>query len=90
MFGSGKFNPISRFTNCISDHCLLFFNLESLFYPKDNDIPEGGYTFRANTNNIEVLRQLRQPSPGQENRYGRDFPLIVSLTNNHTINAGYE
>jgi hypothetical protein len=39
----------------------------------------GGFTFRANTGNIQVLSQLRQ------NR-----PLLLSLANNHTINGGYE
>jgi hypothetical protein len=65
IFGSGQFNPVSKFSHCISDTCLLFFNLESLFHPKDNDIQMGGFTFRANVDNIEVLKELRKPSPTQ-------------------------
>jgi hypothetical protein len=56
IFGSGNYNPISAFPSCTSKDCLLFFNLESLFHPRDNDIQMGGFTFRANTGNIEVLR----------------------------------
>lgn len=64
-------------------NCLLFFNLESLFHPKDNDIQFGGFTFRANTDNLQVLQQLRKPDT-------IPFPLLLSLANNHTVNGGYE
>ncbi|MDR0651431.1 MAG: hypothetical protein LBG59_08845 [Candidatus Peribacteria bacterium] len=63
IFGSGTYHPISQFPYCTSENCLLFFNLESLFHPRDNDIQLGGFTFRANTNNIEVLKQLCHPLP---------------------------
>jgi hypothetical protein len=64
--------------------------LESLFHPKDNDIPLGGFMFKANTGNIEVLRQLRHPTPQQVTEYSSGIPLLLSLANNHTINGGYE
>ncbi|MDR3168236.1 MAG: hypothetical protein LBU27_00275 [Candidatus Peribacteria bacterium] len=67
IFGSGTYNPVSAFTGCHVENCLLFFNLESLFHPKDNDIQMGGFTFRANSANIAVLKQLRQPAPHQVN-----------------------
>jgi hypothetical protein len=87
IFGSGKFNPISKFTNCTHQNCLLLFNLESLFHPRDNDIPFGGFTFRANEKNIEVLQELRNPSPQQAAPYSQGIPLVLSLANNHTINV---
>jgi hypothetical protein len=59
IFGSGTFNPISQFPTCTTKNCLLFFNLESLFHPKDNDIQMGGFTFRANEKSIETLLQLQ-------------------------------
>ncbi|MDR0369009.1 MAG: CapA family protein [Candidatus Peribacteria bacterium] len=91
IFGSGNFNPISKFTKCKVDNCVLFFNLESLFHTKDNDIQMGGFTFRANPDNIEVLKQLRTPTEQQQsNEWGRNFPMTLSLTNNHTNNVGYE
>lgn len=90
IFGGENYHPIAQFTDCTSENCQLFFNLESLFHPKDNDIPRGGFTFRANTGNIEVLRQLRYPFPQQIMRYSQGIPLVLSLANNHTINGGYE
>jgi hypothetical protein len=70
IFGSGTYNPVSVFTGCKAENCLLFFNLESLFHPKDNDIQMGGFTFRANSANIAVLKQLRKPAPYQANDKG--------------------
>jgi hypothetical protein len=70
IFGSGTYNPISEFTNCHAGDCMLFFNLESLFHPRDNDIQMGGFTFRANVANIEVLKGLRKPSAYQANDLG--------------------
>lgn len=75
---SGNYHPLSGINNCLGDACLLFFNLESLFSEKDHDVPEGGFEFRANPANIETLLQLRQ-----------DHSLLLSLANNHTINAHY-
>lgn len=81
IFGSGKYNPITEFSGCNSDSCVLFFNLESPFHPKDNDIQMGGFTFRANTGNIEVLNALHIPkNKGQ-------IPMILSLANNHLVNG---
>jgi hypothetical protein len=90
IFGSGNYNPISAFTDCNTENCLLFFNLESLFHPKDNDIQMGGFSFRANVANIEVLQQLRQPSPKQMMNGLQGIPLLLSLANNHMVNVGYE
>jgi poly-gamma-glutamate capsule biosynthesis protein CapA/YwtB (metallophosphatase superfamily) len=90
IFGSGQFNPVSKFSSCIAGNCLLFFNLESLFHPKDNDIQMGGFTFRANTANIEILKDLRKPSLEQANELGQNLALLLSLANNHTVNVGYE
>jgi hypothetical protein len=90
IFGSGNFHPIAQFPECTSKNCVLFFNLESLFHPKDNDIPLGGFTFRANTNNIAVLQQLRKPPTQQVAPYSQGIPLTLSLANNHTVNGGYE
>lgn len=75
---SGQYHPITDFHNCNKKNCLLFFNLESLFNEKDNDQPKAGFDFRANTQNIETLLQLRQ-----------DKSLLLSLANNHTINTHY-
>ncbi len=80
VFGSGKYNPITDFPNCTSENCLLFFNLESPFHPKDNDIQMGGFTFRANTKNLEVLTGLQT---------SQNIPMILSLANNHLVNGGH-
>ena len=80
IFGSGKYNPITAFPGCTSNACLLFFNLESPFHPVDRDIQNGGFTFRANTNNLEVLQGLRN----------QHLPLLLSLANNHLLNGGYQ
>lgn len=81
IFGSGSYHPLSAFPNCNPQHCLLFFNLESPFHPKDNDIQKGGFTFRANVKNIQVLKDLQTP---------QRLPLILSLANNHLNNGGYQ
>ena len=78
IFKEWNYNPITSFENCTWDDCILFFNLESLFNEKDNDIPKGWFLFRSNPNNVETLIQLKQ-----------DHPMILSLANNHTINATY-
>jgi hypothetical protein len=87
------------------ENCLLFFNLESPFSTNDNDIQLGGFTFRANMKNIQVLQQLRTPSQNEEQEKsplsppavltGQAFrkggiPLLLSLANNHLINGGYQ
>jgi hypothetical protein len=65
--------------------------LESLFHPQDNDIQMGGFTFRANPENVAVLQQLRSLSLSGENSEEQiSLPLVLSLANNHTINGGYE
>ena len=79
IFKEWNYNPVTSFENCTWDNCLLFFNLESLFNEKDNDIPKWWFLFRSNPKNVETLIQLKQ-----------DHPMILSLTNNHTINATYD
>ncbi len=78
IFKTWNYNPVSSFENCSGDDCLLFFNLESLFNERDNDIQKWWFDFRANPKNIETLLQLRQ-----------NHAMILSLANNHTINATY-
>ena len=39
----------------------------------------GGFTFRANIKNIQILNELKQ-----------DKTMLLSLANNHTVNGGYE
>jgi len=92
IFGPENFNPLSSFSNCTSENCMLFFNLESLFHPRDNDIPLGGFDFRAHQHNILVLDQLRQFALTEEvnPRSEKWIPLMLSLANNHTLNGGYE
>ena len=75
---SGNYHPLSAFEKCEGSWCLLYFNLESLFNAKDNDIPKWGFNFRANTGNVKTLLQLRQ-----------DHHLLLSLANNHTVNTHY-
>lgn len=89
IFWSWKYNPIIDFQSCTSENCLLFFNLESPFHPKDNDIQMWGFTFRANTGNIEVLRQLRNPETHPAWDTSQSLPLVVSLANNHLVNGWY-
>ncbi|HPC34445.1 MAG TPA: CapA family protein, partial [Candidatus Absconditabacterales bacterium] len=79
IFGSGNYNPINEFNGCNDENCILFFNLESLFYTPDNDIREAGFMFRANPNNVQTLSQLK----GNKD-------LVLSLANNHTINGGFK
>ena len=75
-FSGQNFNPLSRFSCYASGDCLLYFNLESMFSAKDNDQPKGGFTFRANTGNIQTLLDLQGNNE-----------LVLSLANNHTNNA---
>ena len=79
IFKTWNYNPVSSFENCSWDDCLLFFNLESLFNEKDNDIPRWWFVFKSNPKNIETLNQLKQ-----------DHPMVLSLANNHTINTTYD
>jgi hypothetical protein len=78
IFWSWNYNPISEFTGCNDENCILFFNLESLFYTPDNDIRKWWFLFRANTGNIQTLLQLK----GNKD-------LVLSLANNHTINGWF-
>lgn len=75
-FSGQNFNPLSQFSCYASGDCLLYFNLESMFSAKDNDQPKGGFTFRANTGNIQTLLDLQGNNE-----------LVLSLANNHTNNA---
>lgn len=79
IFKIWNYNPVSSFENCSWDDCLLFFNLESLFNEKDNDIPRWWFVFKSNPKNVETLNQLKQ-----------DHPMVLSLANNHTINTTYD
>ena len=79
IFKEWNYNPVTSFENCTWDDCILFFNLESLFNENDNDIPKWWFLFRSNPKNVETLLQLRQ-----------DHAIILSLANNHTINATYD
>ena len=79
IFWPWKYNPVNDFENCNYDDCVLLFNLESLFYTPDNDVKEAWFTFRANTGNIKTLQQLKD-----------NKDLILSLTNNHTINGWFK
>ena len=79
IFKTWNYNPVSSFENCSWDDCLLFFNLESLFNEKDNDIPRWWFIFKSNPKNVETLNQLKQ-----------DHPMVLSLANNHTINTTYD
>ena len=78
-FKQWNYNPLNEFENCKSDNCMLFLNLESLFCEPDNDIPKWWFDFRSNPKNIETLLRYRQ-----------DKPLLLSLTNNHFSNWGYQ
>ena len=79
IFKEGNFHPISQFSWCHGQNCLLFFNLESMFHPQDNDVPLGWFIFKANVKNIETLLQLRS-----------GHQMLLSLANNHTSNAGHQ
>lgn len=48
-----------------------------MFSARDNDQPKAGFIFRANTGNIQALLDLQKKNE-----------LILSLSNNHTNNAG--
>ena len=78
IFAQWNYNPIIDFNKCIWENCILFFNLESLFNEKDNDIPRGWFDFRANSWNIKTLQQLKL-----------NHIMALSLANNHTINTTY-
>ena len=73
------YNPINNIAWCKGWWCLLFFNLESQFSLRDNDVYEKTFIFKANTGNIAVLEWLR----------GKNT-LAVSLANNHVNNAWWE
>ena len=77
IFSGEHFNPLSQFPCYASWECLLYFNLESMFSARDNDQPKAGFTFRANTGNIQALLDLQKKNE-----------LVLSLSNNHTNNAG--
>ena len=79
IFKKWNYNPLNNFTDCKSWNCLLFLNLESLFYEPDNDTLERSFTFRSNPKNIETLLQ-----------YKEDKPLLLTLTNNHFINWWFQ
>lgn len=67
-----KFYPNENF----SEKTLLFYNLESPFSEKDNDVLERTFIFRANKRNMEVINNLRKKKK-----------MILSLANNHILNA---
>lgn len=48
-----------------------------MFSARDNDQPKAGFTFRANTGNIQTLVDVQ---------WNND--LLLSLANNHTNNVG--
>ena len=75
-FSNNGFNPLSQFPSYNSWSALLFFNLESPFSPVDNDKPKGWFLFRANSRNIQILKDIRA-----------DNTLLLSLANNHSNNA---
>lgn len=75
-FSNNGFNPLSQFLSYNSWSALLFFNLESPFSPVDNDKPKGWFLFRANSGNIQILKDIRANNT-----------LLLSLANNHTNNA---
>lgn len=79
IFKQENYNPTTAFSNCTIENCLLIFNLESLFHPRDNDIPLWWFDFKANIQNLETILQLRQ-----------DKKLLLTLSNNHVVNGGYE
>ena len=79
IFKEWNYNPLNEFSNCKSDNCLLFLNLESLFCEPDHDIQMWGFDFRSNPKNIETLLQYRQ-----------DKPLLLALPNNHFANWWYQ
>lgn len=75
-FSNNGFNPLSQFSSYNSWSALLFFNLESPFSSVDNDKPKGWFLFRANSGNIQILKDIRANNT-----------LLLSLANNHTNNA---
>ena len=76
-FANSWFNPLAQFPSYNSWQALMFFNLESPFSPSDNDKAQGGFLFRANSGNIQILKDIRANNT-----------LLLSLANNHTNNAG--
>lgn len=77
IFTGQNYHPLKQFPCYASGDCLLYFNLESMFSAKDNDQPKGGFLFRAHTGNIQTLLDLQGKNQ-----------LLLSLSNNHTNNAG--
>ena len=76
-FANSWFNPLTQFPSYNSGQALVFFNLESPFSPIDNDNPKWGFLFRANSGNLQILKDIRANNT-----------LLLSLANNHTNNAG--
>ena len=76
-FANSGFNPLTQFPSYNSWQALMFFNLESPFSPIDNDNPKWGFLFRANSGNLQILKDIRANNT-----------LLLSLANNHTNNAG--
>ena len=76
-FANSWFNPLAQFPSYNSGQALVFFNLESPFSPIDNDNPKWGFLFRANSGNLQILKDIRANNT-----------LLLSLANNHTNNAG--
>lgn len=77
VFTGEHFHPLSQFPCYTSGTCLLVFNLESMFSENDNDYSKETFWFRANTWNIQTLLDLQGKNQ-----------LLLSLSNNHTNNAG--
>jgi gamma-polyglutamate biosynthesis protein CapA len=77
MFASGNYHPLVEIPAFASWKALLFFNLESPFSLKDNDILDSWLVFRANTWNIVALDLLRKWNT-----------MVLWLANNHVSNAG--
>ena len=76
-FANSGFNPLTQFPSYNSWQALMFFNLESPFSPTDNDKAQWGFLFRANSGNLQILKDIRANNT-----------LLLSLANNHTNNAG--
>lgn len=70
-----NFHPFAR----AKKNDFLFLNLESPFSKYDRDIHRPSFTFASNVRNIKILSWLTDPGIG-----------IISLANNHILNAGFE
>ncbi len=79
IFSGNNYHPIEAIPTCEKWWCLLLMNLESPFSPKDNDVKERTFIFKANTWNVATLSALR----------GKNT-MAVSLANNHVNNAWWE